>query len=68
MFTLGAIFLAIAILAALFAFGMFTSPYASIFRIVFYFFIIFFVVTLAIGIYEQSFYSGYDRDPTSQSQ
>jgi uncharacterized membrane protein YtjA (UPF0391 family) len=65
MVMLGAFFLGVAIIAALFGFGVLRSPYIGTFRIVFYFFLFFFLATLVVGIMQQqSDEGGYN--PTTQ--
>ncbi|HJU05385.1 MAG TPA: hypothetical protein VJ692_09555 [Nitrospiraceae bacterium] len=60
MLMLGAILLILAIVAALYGFGVVSSPYVGTFRIVFYFVLAFFLITLVVGIVQQSHQGGYD--------
>jgi uncharacterized membrane protein YtjA (UPF0391 family) len=60
---LGAILLILSIVAALYGFGIVSSPYVGTFRIVFYFVLAFFLITLVVGIVQQSYHGGYDPTP-----
>lgn len=61
----GIILAIIVLVMALYGFGFFDSPYMGTFRVAFYFFLIFFLVTLAVGIVSQS-NQGYDPTPHSR--
>lgn len=61
----GIILAIIVLVTALYGFGFFDSPYMGTFRVAFYFFLIFFLVTLAVGIVSQS-NQGYDPTPHSR--
>jgi uncharacterized membrane protein YtjA (UPF0391 family) len=63
MFTLGAVLLGLVIVAAIFGFGVVSTPFVGTFRIVFYFVLAFFLITLVVGIVQQSQYGGYDPTP-----
>ena len=64
MLMLGAFLLVLVIIAAVYGFGAVGSPYVGTFRIAFYFFLAFFLITLAVAIVQQSTYhSGYDPTP-----
>ena len=65
MMIVGIIFAIIVLVTALYGFGFFDSPYMGTFRVAFYFFLIFFLVTLAVGIVSQS-NQGYDPTPHSR--
>ena len=52
----------ITIVTALYGFGFFDTPYIGTFRVAFYFFLLFLVVTLVVGVATQSHY-GYDPTP-----
>ena len=64
MLMLGALLLILAIVSALYGFGIVSSPYVGTFRIVFYFFLIFFLITVVVGIVQQSYHGGYDPTTT----
>ncbi|WP_447978271.1 DUF1328 domain-containing protein [Candidatus Nitrospira bockiana] len=66
MMTVGAILAIITIVTALYGFGFFNTPYIGTFRIAFYFFLIFFLVTVVVGMVTQSYYGGYDPTPQSR--
>jgi hypothetical protein len=55
-----------ALVTALYGFGFFNTPYMGTFRIAFYFVLIFFLATLAVGIVTQSNQPGYDPTPHSR--
>lgn len=55
----------LAVMAALYGFGFFNSPYIGTFRIAFYFSLIFLVVTLVVAAMDQS-NRGYDPTPQSR--
>ena len=63
---LGAILLILAIVAAIYAFGIVSSPYVGTARIVFYFVLVFFLATLVVGIVQQSYHGGYDPTPNAR--
>jgi uncharacterized membrane protein YtjA (UPF0391 family) len=65
MMIVGIILAIIVLVTALYGFGFFDSPYMGTFRVAFYFFLIFFLVTLAVGIVSQS-NQGYDPTPHSR--
>ena len=55
----------LAVMAALYGFGFFNSPYIGTFRIAFYFSLIFLVVMLVVAAMDQS-NRGYDPTPQSR--
>ena len=65
MMIVGIILAIIVLVTALYGFGFFDSPYMGTFRVAFYFFLIFFLVTLAVSIVSQS-NQGYDPTPHSR--
>jgi uncharacterized membrane protein YtjA (UPF0391 family) len=58
--TLGLLFLGIALITAMFAFGMLSTPFQGTARIVFYAFLIMFLGTLLVAVTQQY---GYDPTP-----
>jgi hypothetical protein len=56
----------IVLVTALYAFGVFDTPYIGPFRIVFYFFLFFFIATLVVGVMTKFQYGGYDPTPNSR--
>ncbi|MGH7233413.1 MAG: DUF1328 domain-containing protein [Nitrospiraceae bacterium] len=66
MLMLGVILLILVIVAAVYAFGIASSPYVGTFRVVFYFFLAFFLITLVVGVVQQSYHGGYDPTPTAR--
>jgi uncharacterized membrane protein YtjA (UPF0391 family) len=65
MMIVGVILAIIVLVTALYGFGFFNTPYIGTFRVAFYFFLIFFLVTLAVGVVSQS-NQGYDPTPHSR--
>jgi hypothetical protein len=65
MMIVGIILAIIVLMTALYGFGFFDTAYIGTFRVAFYFFLIFFLVTLAVGIFSQS-NQGYDPTPHSR--
>lgn len=63
MLMLSIILLLIALVAALFAFGLFSSPYTGTFKVVFYFSLILFLATIAGGLI---WGAGHGYDPTPE--
>lgn len=63
MWLIGTIFLVITVVAALYGFGYLSSPFVGTFRIVFYFFFVFFLIALVVGVMQQP---GYD--PTAHGR
>jgi uncharacterized membrane protein YtjA (UPF0391 family) len=63
MLMLSVLLLIIAIVMGIYAFGLASTPYVGTFRILFYFFVIFFVVTVVVGLMQPSYYGGYDPTP-----
>jgi uncharacterized membrane protein YtjA (UPF0391 family) len=60
--TMGLVFLGVAILAAMFGFGMLSTPFQGTARIVFYAFLIMFIGTLVVALSQQ-----YSYTPTAPS-
>ncbi|WP_447984888.1 hypothetical protein [Nitrospira sp. Nam74] len=56
----------IVLVTALYAFGVFDTPYIGPFRIVFYFFLFFFIATLVVGVMTKFQYGDYDLTPNSR--
>lgn len=66
MMIVGVILAIIVLVTGTYGFGYFNSPYIGTFRIAFYFFLFFFLVTLAVGIMMPSSQRGYDPTPNSR--
>lgn len=66
MMIVGVILGVMMLVTALYGFGFFDTPYIGTFRVAFYFILLFFLVTLAVGIVTQSFHRGYDPTPHSR--
>ena len=65
MMIIGSILAIIVFVTALYGFGVFDTPYMGTFRIAFYFFLIFFLATLAVGIISRP-NQGYDPTPSTR--
>lgn len=65
MMLVGIILAIIVLITALYGFGFFDSPYMGTFRVAFYFFVIFFLVTLVVSAISQR-NQGYDPTPSSR--
>jgi uncharacterized membrane protein YtjA (UPF0391 family) len=66
MMIVGMILAVMVLVTALYGFGLFDTPYMGTFRVAFYFFLIFFLATLVVGVVTQSYYGGYDPTPHSR--
>lgn len=65
MMLIGIILVIIVLVTAVYGFGYFDTPYMGTFRVAFYFFLIFFLATLAVGVVFQP-NQGYDPTPHSR--
>ncbi|MGQ0811910.1 MAG: DUF1328 domain-containing protein [Nitrospiraceae bacterium] len=62
MITLEVILFVLVIVAAVYGFGIVSSPYLEAFRFAFYLFLLIFVVAVAAGLIQET-YHGYDPTP-----